>query len=282
MLTQLEVFTPGISTPPFPITDGSPETDPVQIRNIDGLAPVKAVVNTNQYASIDGEFYNGSYVGKRNIVLTIGLNPDWATQTFEELRNILYKYFMPKNEVQLKFVSTHMPDVEISGYVESCEPTIFSKDPEMQVSIICPQSPFRATTLAAISGTTLAFTDTTTTTIDYQGSIPTGILVEVTAIDGEPAFDGEIRIINKTQNTDIFTVIGQVDDTGFVQVNTNQGTKYAKRIVLPSGLETNLLGKVSDGSVWISLEKGINEIQVLSETPGQAWSLQYVALYGGL
>ena len=51
--------------------------DPIHIRDITGLGPVKAEIATTPFATSDGELFQGSTVGKRNIVMTLGFNPDW-------------------------------------------------------------------------------------------------------------------------------------------------------------------------------------------------------------
>jgi len=286
MITQLEVFTPRVTVPPLPIVDGSPANDPIQIRNIDGLGPVTAQINTEQYGSLDGEFYTGGFTGKRNIVLTLGFNPDWSTQTIESLRQIVYAYFMPKTQVKLRFTSTHMAQVDTDGYVESCEPNIFSKDPEMQVSIICPNPAFYGSSVTVIPGETLALPDGLPTEIDYLGTLPTGFVLSVTPTDDAPSMaSGEVRIVNDDGigTPDIFIVTGvKVDGTKYFQASSEQGNKYVRQIDTPSGVETSILGQQAPGSIWMMLNNGVNLFRVMSDLPGQAWTMQYYAKYGGI
>jgi len=283
LITQLEVFTPRVTNSPLPVTDGTEETDPIQIKKIDGLGPVNATVNTDQYGSVDGEFYNGSNTGKRNIVLTLLLNPDWSSQTIEQLRQVLYRYFMPKNEVTLRFTSTHMAQVEITGYVESCEPNLWDKDAEYQVSIICPDAAFVATQPSNIQGTTLAFGSNSFTSIDYEGTLPAGFVLRVAANTANPSATGEVRLVNTNPDITILIVTGTtVDSTHSLEFGTSQGDKYIDEIPLPSGSSSSLLGKLADGSNWPTLDEGINEFQVLAADPGQDWSMTYIARYGGL
>lgn len=279
MLTQLEVVSPGIAVPPFDTSAGTLATDPVQIRNIEGLGPVPAAINTQPFGSIDGEAFGGANVGKRNIVLTLGLNPDWAVQTIAELRRILYSYFMPKNQVRLVFTSTHMVDVDILGYVETVEPNIFSKDPQLDVSIICPTPYFKSVVYSAVTGTTLAFGDNTATEIEYFGDLPTGFVLDTTYISAGATLNGELRILNQTTNVLIVSTCG-VDSGKYTSVSTVQGQKFVRQIALPGGAITNLLGKMS--GVWVYLDKGINEFIVQTANPGQSWSLQFYSLFGGL
>src|SRR5664279_2906619 len=90
VITLVEAFTRQTVDPIVLADPGSVETDPIQILKVDGLGPVKAAVTTTPFGDFDGESLPAASVGKRNIVLTFGLNPDWADQTFESLRAILY------------------------------------------------------------------------------------------------------------------------------------------------------------------------------------------------
>lgn len=285
MLTQLEIFTPRVTTAPLPIVDGTPATDPIQIRSIDGLGPVAAQVNTEQYGSVSGEFYKGSFTGKRNIVLTIGLNPNWYNQTIESLRQILYAYFMPGSKVKLRFTSTHMAQVDIEGYVETMEPSMFSKDPEIQVSIICPKPAFIGSSLTVVPGPTLSLPDGEPTVINYLGTLPTGFVLTVAPTELTPIMTGgEVRIINDDLigPIDIFTVIATIDSSKFLKISTVQGDKYVRQVATPSGTPTSILGQQSPGSVWMELQQGLNNFRVMSEAPGQVWTLEYYERYGGI
>jgi hypothetical protein len=156
LLTKIEAYqlTDPIGAPTLsmPLESGEIDDSPLQIKNVAGAGPVKSEIATGSLAEIDGEYFTGSSTPKRNLVLTIGLNPDWATQTIESLRALVYKAFMVKNEVHLRFYSTHLPTCAINGHVESAEPNIFSRDPEFQVSIICPQPDFLAVALTVYTG----------------------------------------------------------------------------------------------------------------------------------
>jgi hypothetical protein len=283
VITQVEVFTPRVAVPPIDVTDGDASSDPIQIRNIDGLGPVPAAINTSQYGSIEGEFYNGSTKGKRNIVMTVGLNPNWANQTMEGLRQLLYSYFMTGNEVTLRITSTHMATVEITGYVETFEPNMFSKDPEMQISIICPQPALIAVAATVVTGVVGALPDVDPTIINYQGTEDCGFVLDVTDLGGaSPDLNGELRFAIGYVTQKLFITDAIVDSTHFFRVSTVQGDKYVHEITIPGGVETSVLGTQVPGSAWMQLEEGANQFRVMSEAPGQAWSLQYYARYGGI
>src|SRR5678816_2690021 len=154
MLKTVQVYTtmPGVEILTLdPL--GVPEDDPVQVRHIEGLDPTKANISTLSYAAIDGDAFLGSNVPSRNIVLTLGPNPDWSTWTFESLRQLIYSYFIPKySTVQLVFDSDEVGIVQISGIVEDVLANQFTKDPEYIVSLVCLDPMFTAVTPDTVSG----------------------------------------------------------------------------------------------------------------------------------
>src|SRR5215204_5425397 len=132
--------------------EGTPELDFVQVRHIEGLDPVKAFINTMAYGLTDGEAFLGSDIPSRNIVMTLGPNPNWTTWTYETLRQLIYSYFMTKITVNLVFDSDEVGIVQITGNVDSVIANPFSKDPEYIVSIICLDPYFYRVTPVVLTG----------------------------------------------------------------------------------------------------------------------------------
>src|SRR5687768_8673183 len=69
------------------------------VQSIEGLDPVPANIVSTSFARLDGEQYQSSRREKRNPILRLGLEPDYTTQTVRELRNNLYRWFMPGKNV---------------------------------------------------------------------------------------------------------------------------------------------------------------------------------------
>lgn len=257
---------------------------PIQIRNINGLNPVTASVNTTPYGSVDGESYSGSNLGKRNILLTLGLNPNWVDQTMESLRHQLYKYFMTKQKVRLTFFSDVLPTTSIVGYVESCEPNIFSRDPEMQVSIICPEPDFVSVTPKVVTGVLLDVDEGgATTTIVYEGTVPTGFVVKVENPPGASIATGRIEIDIAYPTPTIFVLNpATVDDNHYVEISSVRGNKYARNVTISPFAIANVLKNVTQASKWPVLEPGENNVIVMAQEPGELWTLTYSERFGGL
>lgn len=280
MLTELKAYSSWPSAPQLLLDDnGREETDLLQIRNIEGLGPVKSAVNTSPYGSVDGVAYLGTNVPFRNIVLTIGFNPDWIDHTYEELRRLVYLYFMPKKETRLVFFSDDISPVEISGIVESCEPNPFSKDPEATVSIICPDPYFTSLDPIVVTGESSDGSDPVE--IQYNGSIEAGINVKVLHnTDPNPS---TIYIQIGDPSVQFFHVTATVSLTSYFEVNSIPGSKYIRMVSTSSGVVTNILTKMASGSTWPLLLPGLNTFAVITNQPGhQDWTLTYSEKYGGI
>jgi Phage tail protein RIFT-related domain len=282
VLTQVKAYSSWHSAPVFPLDEaGGAETDLIQIRNIDGLDPVKASVNTTPFGSVDGESYVGGSVPKRNIVLTLHPNPDWDNWSYETLRRLLYSYFMPKRPTRLVFYSDDMVPVEISGVVEGVSTNLFSKDPELVVSIICPDPYFTALNPTVITGQSVR-DGGAIELIEYNGSVEAGIKVKVTAVSApNPTVIG-VQIGDPAIS--YFTAIATVDPTNFFEMSSVPMRKYVQNVNIGSGVITNLLSKATlrGGSAWPVLEHGENEFSVITDQGVQDWELTYFERFGGL
>lgn len=276
MLTRLEAYSAWEEAPTLPLSDnGREETDFIQVRNITGLDPVKAAVNTSPFGSVDGTAYIGSSVASRNIVLTLHPNPDWNTWTYESLRRLLYLYFMPKMLARLVFYSSDMPPVEIYGYVEDVSVTNFAKDVEIQVSIICPDPYFTAVNPVVVLGEATGQT-TPAIPVQYNGTIPTGLNLQAKELT-----HGAIAVAIQIDGINFWTYATFNSWTYFV-LNSLPGKKYVQNVDMNSGVITNLLSSVGAGSVWPVLKPGLNQVIVNSDSATLDFTLTYFERFGGL
>lgn len=277
MLTELKAYSSWPSAPTLTLdTGGRVETDLVQITNIEGLDPVKASVNTSPYGSVDGTSYMGSSVLSRNIVLTVKPNPNWDTWTYESLRRLLYSYFMPKSLTRLVFYSDDMDPVQIYGVVEDVSGSRFSKEPELQVSIICPDPYFTALNPTVITGN-----NGVVATFDYNGNVESGMVVKVSHVSGAPT---TIGIQLGDPKLTYFGVIADVNSTKYFELSSIPMRKYVQNVNIGSGIIENLLSKINiqEGTLWPTLQPGENEFQVITDNGVQDYELTFYERFGGL
>ena len=236
------------------------------IKDIDGLGPVKADIVTTEYASMDGGVYQASKVGMRNIVLQLGFDPSYESEDpFGELRRNLYTCLTPKTQVTMLFLSNNFETVKITGYVESFEPSMFSAEPEVQVSIVCPDPYFNS--LVPI---TVVHTGSGVLVITNPGTVETGLVFTIWPIYAPVNFSSGFTLTRTSPGADdSMTYIGPDFIANLhvaVQVVTVKGSKSVKwstdspDMYNPYPFEgQNALGYL-DG--WVEVMPGTNAFQV--------------------
>lgn len=152
----------------------SENTDKYVVASIIGLNPPKAQVNITNLVGADGGMYNSSFMGTRNIVITLMLRGDQ-----EAARKELMEYFRSKGLCTFYFQNGNI-NAYIEGYVESIEYNIFQRTEEMQISIICPDPYFHGLTQYVIpmTGTTPLF--------NFEFAIDADDPVELSTYDSSP------------------------------------------------------------------------------------------------
>lgn len=273
MLTLVEVRTAQGDLLGMPLGDIS---DGFVIEEIEGLDPVKATLVSSSFAKMDGEQYQSSRRETRNIKLKLGLEPDYATGSVRDLRLRLYTFFMPKSVVNLKFYMSSGLIVDIAGRVESFETPLFTKEPAVDISIVCFDPDFISPILGTLSGMSTA--TMTETLIHYDGTVESGIsmvmpvdrtLSALTIYHRPP--DGTLRLLD-------FSAPLVAGDS--LSISTVVGNKSATR-TRTATLSSVLYG-VSPQSNWIELLPGDNYIRVYALGAGVPFTIQYKNRYGGL
>ena len=241
----------------------NPEKSGFAIVDITGLGPVKAEINTIENGINDGAVYNSAHVSYRNIVLSIlfiGID-------IESLRQKSYQFFSVKQRVKL-LIETDNRTMNIEGYVESNEPTIFSKNEGCKISIICPSPYFKMgsgdpnTTMFGIVRTDTAGD------VYYEGDVGTGIVITISALGPVK----NIKIYNtmtKEQmvlNTDkIETLTGTAFDAGDeIVISTIKNKKFIR--LLRNGIYTDILRCLDLKSDWFTIYKGDNVFSYTADT----------------
>lgn len=257
-----------------------PEVSGFLITSITGLGPPKANINYTELATNDGGIFNSALAQSRNIVIQMLY---YGSEQIETLRQKSYKFFPIKKRVRLVFELDNRT-AEISGYVESNEPNIFSKTEGTSISIICPDPNFYSTGESGTESTVFSgivplfefpFSNESLTedliefgeiqnraeqTIYYAGDTEIGITILIHALG--PV--GDITIYNtgtremlklNVSRIHIGTASGLIagDD---VTINTVKGNKYVR--LTRNGVTYNILNSLDRDSDWFQLAKGDN------------------------
>lgn len=281
-----------------------PEKSGLIVRSISGLGPPKASINSTDLATADGALYSSARASTRNIVFNLQF---MFAPTIEDSRQLTYKYFPLKKLIKIE-VETDNRSLETSGYVESNQPDIFSKEETTQISILC-LNPFfydpnpSVTQFATVTPTfEFPFSNESTnenliefgtinldtrSIIDYIGDVDTGVLITIHALG---SVSGYLTIYNvETQEkmvvdlAKIKTLIGKDYGSGDdIIISTVSGDKYVQ--VLHDGKYTNAIAAIEKLADWfqISVGRNIFNFTVTKGIENLVMSFGYRNAYGGI
>lgn len=281
-----------------------PEKSGLIVRSISGLGPPKANINSTDLATADVALYSSARASTRNIVFNLQF---MFAPTIEDSRQLTYKYFPLKKLIKIE-VETDNRSLETSGYVESNQPDIFSKEETTQISILC-LNPFfydpnpSVTQFATVTPTfEFPFSNESTnenliefgtinldtrSIIDYIGDVDTGVLITIHALG---SVSGYLTIYNvETQEkmvvdlAKIKTLIGKDYGSGDdIIISTVSGDKYVQ--VLHDGKYTNAIAAIEKLADWfqVSVGRNIFNFTVTKGIENLVMSFSYRNAYGGI
>lgn len=247
------------------------------VKSIEGLDPVDAILNYTSIATVDDEQEQSSKRVKRNLVITLAYDSDYVTDTVGSLRARLYKFFMPKTQVSLRFISDGMPTVEIVGRIETMDAPLFSREPEATISIICAKSNFVALNGVQIGGNSNNVSGALTD-YNYEGTIETGglfIFRPNRSVSGFTLFSYRPDGTLQSMPFDYPMING--DTLFFNSVDLNKSAKLVR-----GGVTTSVLYGRAPLADWVKLYPGINKIRVDAVGGPIPWTFDYYNKYGGL
>ena len=253
---------------------------------ISGLTRPDTTVNTSSGVS-DGEYYNSSRVGMRNIVIDVLLRGDIETN-----RQRLYKIFPLKTACTVYF-KNYNRDVKIKGYVEVLDGDLFVEQEQIQISIICPQPYFESLKTLYMELSKIMrlfeFPFCITEPIPFSekrnlplcsilnnGDTTCGVILTI-SISGEVT---NLKIYN-VATQQFFGLNYTFQENDQITLNTQSGQKNIS--LIRDGETINLLGYMQAGSSWIQLATGINNFTFSADGADFVKIIfATVELYGGV
>jgi len=251
----------------------------ITVRDIEGLDPVAATLSTSSIAQRDGAEPQNAHRDPRNILMKLGLEPDWASQSVSSLRNQLYDYLMTKANVNLGFYMDSNLFATSTGQVESFDAPLFTQDPEADISILCYDPDFYGFPVE-IDGATR--TDQVPTVIDYPGTSDAGVIFSI-LLSG--MYMNEVSIYNTTPSNAVqqMTLEGTFVPGDNIVINTIPGQRGVT--LVRAGFPVSMLTGLTSAQ-WLTLQRGTNFFRAIgSDNIGHnpiPYILTYTPKYGGL
>lgn len=224
-------------------------TDPYKVTAIDGLGPTEIDVHISNTAIGDGT-YHGRRPHSREVVIQIGLNPDYSANLTPMDRRInLYRLLPPGDSSDLIWIKLIGHDGlvmgQIQGVIKRFETAQFSNDPRVQITIAC-LSPYWEKAQKSVFGLSEIWSN-----IDYEGSARTGFYMEYNFVDSVIAW----RLLFWSGHKAITLNMPFINGDKLV-INTQRGSRSLQ--LVRGGVVSNVMASMTSDSVWLELEPGPN------------------------
>jgi hypothetical protein len=241
---------------------------PYQVKSMTGLDADEIVTNFAGHLGSSVTAHIGlPTLVKREVVLLLGLNPDWGTpsQTFSSLRDDLYRLVgaCPSGMLYVKFNYGEDTVAQVLGRISKVEAAHFTDTPQVQLTIAVEEYPMLESPVTTADDdpdwvARAALTPSTTEALlltDNESTAPHSFYAQFTFVETTKNFKmeglGELEGLAFEINS--FTFIE--DDVLHIQGHPKDRKVYVRR---PDGTAVHLVDKMSDDSVWPLMYPGDN------------------------
>lgn len=263
-------------------------SDKWTVKSIEGLDPPDAVLNMSKDAGVDGSVFNSAFADNRQIIVTLAINSEAENNRIE-----LYRYVKTKQEIRVLY-QNGTRNVYIDGYIKSMHVGFFEMKQVAQITIICPDPYFKDSDSEEIELASqnrmfefpfsieepIPFSEIISildTQVDNPGDVETGVVIRMKArgtVTNPIIYNknGDYFKLNITMTAEQEIVISTIKKQKSVTLIDTEGTK------------TNVVGKIAQGSDWLTLDPADNYISVGADSGAvyiDTW-IQLTALYEGV
>lgn len=253
--------------------------NPYQMKNLYGLDAEEIVAEFAGFAPDSTTNHNLS-LKQREIVMRIQLNPNFAFQSYSELRDDLYRVVASGRSglLTLNFKQLTTTLAHIQGFVTKVETPISTEVPEMQITIACPDPRLVAPSATVLDpsgfGDSFSVSDTVSTaphglSMGFTWTAPSGTNPSL-KIGNSASFDWEFSIhLSDFLDSGVYDfAIGDILEISSVYGErgvwvTRAGTRYP------------IADRVVRNSAWPTIYPGDNDFYVEAKSSGIRWSWDY-------
>lgn len=268
LLTPVEHVRFAIKSPQY--------TDSYVVKGLDGLDADSLVSSSYNSTGIIKYGYSSQKQQSRLVKILLGLTPQYSEgETVESLRDALLRLiaYTRNGQLEIRFMdgSTHV--ASLYGSISKFESSIYTNDPQVQLSFDCDDAILRAQSYVNIPSPTVPSPSWT----DDLSTAPHGYVMSL-------AFTGTVTsplIINGVYGTDVANF--QINESFALGDVLHISSEYGNLYVTKFNGVTNigLADKIEPGSVWPEIFPGTTHINV--NTSNFTWSeLKHRPAYWGI
>lgn len=251
---------------------GAQPSDSYIVRDITGLGPPDLNVLIGTSIKVDGGYYKGRQINDREIVATVGLNPNYANgETYESLRENLYSLLTSGDEpIRVGLYEGSVEKAFTTGHISKFEIAVFQASPAIQITIKCPSALFDSNeNVKLVVGSSAGAGQAIV--INSAGNAPSGIRLSWTMVADAPGVDVTIGQ-HKFSLTNSYK---EGDRLALVTIPRQRS------ITLYRGTNVyNNLHRVNATSTWVQVYPGAQNL-IISQ-PANQIEIEYTPSYWGV
>lgn len=255
---------------------------PFVLKGAEGLGPPEVDVSFGEKAE-EGGVRQKRRAQNRQIVARVGLAPDWSVgQTPSDLRTLLYGLLTPKFDQMIKaqVMLNNTVLFQAQGDVSNLETAIFSKDPEVQITLDCDYPYFLATSSVSFTPTKVADGSGIIFDVDNAGTAKSGFWTAFT-LQSTPTGDLTLSEAGVGGRTMSFAGPWAAGDT-FI-LDTRPGSQGVWKKAAGSSVTKSALNQLRGESPWLTLHGGLNTLRVnLTAFDWYQKAFEYMPAYWGV
>lgn len=234
-------------------------------------------------SKINPKYYRGSYGAKfydltleqRKIVVTIGLNPDYASnESYSTLRDFVYKIisYSKTGEVKLYFKFNDTTVAVLTGIASKIDTNVFERTQEIELTIDCPDPLLKAPTVTNVD---VDLFDNNIVVVDSESTAPHGFAFEMEIQADAP------NLTISDGSTWFFTVAprGGFLNNDILHFSSELNNRYL--YIRRASTNRDLMNSIVLGSVWPVIFPGSNSFE-FSLSAIQWRNLTYYKTYWGV
>jgi hypothetical protein len=252
----------GAASIDLPIFGADPE-GPFILKGVDGLGPPERDVKIARTVQ-EGGYRQGTRTQNRQVVHRVGLQPDWDTgQTSADLRNMMYGLLTPPAnqsvKLQVMLGSTILAQTE--GDISTFETALFSKDPEVQITLDCDYPYLRKPAITYQIPAKSLVSGKTAVDISNDGTAPAGFWMKIVL---QSNHSGSLVISDDTAGGEVLELNGPWNAGDILTVDTRAGQRgvWRQPAGAGSGGNVSILGRMTGVSRWLQLHGLANRLLI--------------------
>lgn len=239
-------------------------TDRFIMRGMIGLDADEVITKFYGYGAQNNDKFYRMGLKPREVVMRLVLNPTWSIgETYSDLRDEMYRAISAarNGEVTINFYASATNVAELKGYITKFEVPHFSKDAEVQITIMCEDPILRG--VQPVEYYTNHFTGPSVIIADQFSTAPHGFEMQVTFTGTTAAFTIQDASSPDWQFEVVPSSSFLTSDVLYFSSYQNDKQLYMTR----SSVVTHLMDKLVPGSVWPSIFPGRNTFYIPALVP---------------